>query len=96
MSSSDDIEDKKMPLMEHLVELRQRLLYSILAFIACFGVAYYFHQPIFNFLVQPLNEVFEGQSGRRMIFTAPTEAFFTYIKVAFFSACALSFPVVAN
>ncbi len=96
MSSTDDIEDKKMPLMEHLVELRTRLLYSIVAFIAAFGVAYYFHQPIFNFLVQPLNHVFEGQSGRRMIFTAPTEAFFTYIKVAFFTACALSFPVIAN
>lgn len=96
MSSTDDIDDKKMPLMEHLVELRTRLLYSIVAFIAAFGVAYYFHQPIFNFLVQPLNHVFEGQSGRRMIFTAPTEAFFTYIKVAFFTACALSFPVIAN
>lgn len=96
MSSTDDIEDKKMPLMEHLVELRTRLLYSIVAFIAAFGVAYYFHQPIFNFLVTPLNHVFEGQAGRRMIFTAPTEAFFTYIKVAFFTACALSFPVIAN
>ncbi len=96
MSSTDEIEDKKMPLMEHLVELRTRLLYSIVAFIAAFGVAYYFHQPIFNFLVTPLNHVFEGQAGRRMIFTAPTEAFFTYIKVAFFTACALSFPVVAN
>jgi len=96
LSSSDEIEDKKMPLMEHLVELRTRLLYSIVAFIAAFGVAYYFHQPIFNFLVTPLNHVFEGQAGRRMIFTAPTEAFFTYIKVAFFTACALSFPVVAN
>ncbi|MBL8655088.1 MAG: twin-arginine translocase subunit TatC [Alphaproteobacteria bacterium] len=85
-----------MPLMEHLVELRTRLLYSIVAFIAAFGVAYYFHQPIFNFLVTPLNHVFEGQAGRRMIFTAPTEAFFTYIKVAFFTACALSFPVIAN
>ena len=60
MSSTDDIEDKKMPLMEHLVELRTRLLYSIVAFIAAFGVAYYFHQPIFNFLVTPLNHVFEG------------------------------------
>jgi len=96
LSSTDDIDDKKMPLMEHLVELRTRLLYSIVAFIVAFGVAYYFHQPIFNFLVQPLNHVFEGQSGRRMIFTAPTEAFFTYIKVAFFTACALSFPVIAN
>ncbi len=96
MSKDADIDDKKMPLFEHLVELRQRLLYSILAFLGAFIVAYYFHQPIFNFLVEPLNRVFEGQEGRRMIFTAPTEAFFTYIKVAFFAACAISFPMVAN
>lgn len=96
MSKADDIDDKKMPLFEHLVELRQRLLYSILAFLGAFILAYYFHQPIFNFLVAPLNHIFEGQEGRRMIFTAPTEAFFTYIKVAFFTACAISFPMVAN
>lgn len=93
---AEDIDDKKMPLMEHLVELRQRLLYSIVAFFAAFIVAYQFHQPIFNFLVQPLNHVFEGQAGRRMIFTAPTEAFFTYIKVAFFAGICLSFPIIAN
>ncbi len=93
---AEDIDDKKMPLMEHLVELRQRLLYSIVAFFVAFIVAYQFHQPIFNFLVQPLNHVFEGQAGRRMIFTAPTEAFFTYIKVAFFAGICLSFPIIAN
>jgi sec-independent protein translocase protein TatC len=93
---AEDIDDKKMPLMEHLIELRQRLLYSIVAFFLAFIVAYQFHQPIFNFLVQPLNHVFEGQAGRRMIFTAPTEAFFTYIKVAFFAGICLSFPIIAN
>ena len=93
---AEDIDDKKMPLMEHLIELRQRLLYSIVAFFVAFIVAYQFHQPIFNFLVQPLNHVFEGQAGRRMIFTAPTEAFFTYIKVAFFTGICLSFPIIAN
>jgi len=93
---AEDIDDKKMPLMEHLIELRQRLLYSIVAFFVAFIVAYQFHQPIFNFLVQPLNHVFEGQAGRRMIFTAPTEAFFTYIKVAFFAGICLSFPIIAN
>ncbi len=92
----EDIDDKKMPLMEHLIELRQRLLYSIVAFFVAFIVAYQFHQPIFNFLVQPLNHVFEGQAGRRMIFTAPTEAFFTYIKVAFFAGICLSFPIISN
>ncbi|MBI3503694.1 MAG: twin-arginine translocase subunit TatC [Proteobacteria bacterium] len=85
-----------MPLLEHLVELRERLLYSILAFFGCFILAYYFHTEIFNFLVAPLQHVFDGQSGRRMIFTAPTEAFFTYIKVAFFTGVCLAFPVIAG
>jgi sec-independent protein translocase protein TatC len=93
---AEDLDDKKMPLIEHLVELRQRLLYSIVAFFICFAIAYYFHSEIFNFLVQPLNHVFDGQSGRRMIFTAPTEAFFTYIKVAFFTGVCLAFPIIAN
>ncbi len=93
---AEDLNDKKMPLLEHLVELRQRLLYSILAFFACFIIAYYFHTEIFNFLVAPLQHVFDGQSGRRMIFTAPTEAFFTYIKVAFFTGVCLAFPVIAG
>jgi len=93
---AEDLEDKKMPLLEHLVELRQRLLYSILAFFACFLLTYYFHTQIFNFLVDPLQQVFDGQSGRRMIFTAPTEAFFTYIKVAFFAGVCLAFPIIAS
>ncbi len=88
--------DKKMPLMEHLIELRQRLIYSVVAFLLCFLVAYYFSQNIFDFLLEPMKRVYEGQSGRRMIFTAPTEAFFTYLKVAFFTAVFFSFPVVAG
>ncbi|MGQ0662096.1 MAG: twin-arginine translocase subunit TatC [Pseudomonadota bacterium] len=85
-----------MPLLDHLVELRQRLIYSIVAFLICFLAAYFFSQAIFDFLTEPLKKVFEGQAGRRMIFTAPTEAFFTYLKVAFFSAVFVSFPVVAS
>lgn len=88
-------EDKKMPLMEHLIELRQRLIYSIVTFLACFLIAYFFSYQVFDFLVGPLKKVYEGQVGRRMIFTAPTEAFFTYVKVAFFSAVFVSFPVIA-
>ncbi len=94
--AEEQIDDKKMPLLDHLVELRQRLLYAILAFFACFIFAYYFHAEIFNFLVAPLQHVFDGQTGRRMIFTAPTEAFFTYIKVAFFTGAFLAFPIIAS
>jgi sec-independent protein translocase protein TatC len=94
---TDPVEDAKMPLMAHLIELRQRLIYSIAAFLICFLVSYYFAQPIFDFLVEPLRHVFAGKPDtHRLIFTAPTEAFFTYVKVAFFTAAFLSFPVVAS
>ena len=68
---SDPVEDHKMPLMDHLIELRRRLIYSIAGFLVCFIGAYYFAQPIFDFLVIPLQHVYEGQPGHRLIFTAP-------------------------
>lgn len=93
----EDEDDGKSPLMTHLVELRQRLIYSFAAllvmFFACYGVSGY----IYSFLAQPLADVLMSQEGggQRMIFTAPHEAFFTHIKVAFFAALFLSFPFVA-
>jgi len=94
---TDPVEDNKMPLMAHLIELRRRLIYSIAAFLICFCGAYYFAGPIFEFLVLPLQHVFAGKpEAHRLIFTAPTEAFFTYVKVAFFAAAFISFPVVAS
>ncbi len=95
-AATDPVDDHKMPLMSHLIELRQRLIYSIAGFLICFLVSYYFAQPIFDFLVHPLEQVYQGQSGRRMIYTAPTEAFFTYVKVAFFTAAFISFPLIAS
>ena len=87
-----DIDDTQAPLLEHLIELRRRLLYCVVAIVLCFGVSFYFAQPIFAFLVQPL--VHAGQS--KVIFTEIFEAFFVQVKVAFFAAMMLSFPVVAN
>jgi sec-independent protein translocase protein TatC len=94
----DIIDDKPMPLIEHLLELRTRLLWSIGAFIIAFGVCYYFSSQIYGFLARPLADVLQEQSGgeRRMIFTALYEAFFTYLKVAFFGATFLSFPMWAT
>jgi sec-independent protein translocase protein TatC len=97
LQTSDPVEEHKMPLMEHLVELRRRLIYSISAFLLCFLAAYHFAQPLFEFLVEPLRLVQEGQPGvHRLIFTAPTEAFFTYVKVGFFTAAFVAFPIIAS
>jgi sec-independent protein translocase protein TatC len=94
----DTIDDKPMPLIEHLMELRTRLLWSIGAFIICFAVCYYFSRQIYGFLAAPLADILSSQSGqeRRMIFTALYEAFFTYLKVAFFGAVFFSFPIWAT
>lgn len=94
--ADENPEDKKMPLIDHLIELRQRLLYSLLAFAVAFGIAFYFHRQIFNILARPLLATSSNEQLRTMIFTAPLEAFVTYIQVGFFAGCFLSFPIVAN
>ena len=86
----------KMPLSEHLAELRQRLLYSVLALFVGFFVCFYFASDIFNFLVAPLADMWADQPDRRLIFTALHEKFFTEIKVAFFAAACLAFPIMAS
>jgi sec-independent protein translocase protein TatC len=95
---NDTIDDKPMPLIDHLMELRTRLLWSIGAFIIAFAVCYYFSKPIYGFLAAPLADILAHQGGgdRRMIFTALYEAFFTYLKVAFFGAVFFSFPMWAT
>ena len=94
----DQIDDKPMPLIEHLMELRTRLMWSIGAFIIAFIVCYYFSKQIYGFLAAPLADILAQQGGgdRRMIFTALYEAFFTYLKVAFFGATFISFPMWAT
>jgi sec-independent protein translocase protein TatC len=94
-ADEDELEASRAPLIEHLIELRRRLLYSVLAFVLVFGVCLYFAEDIYGFLVQPLADVLKDQPGRRLIFTGLTEAMFTQIKVAFFAAVMLSFPAVA-
>jgi sec-independent protein translocase protein TatC len=85
-----------MPITDHLIELRRRLLYCLAAIIALFFVCYYFSPQIYNFLARPLAAVIAEHGGeRRMIFTGLHEAFFTYVKVAMFAALFLSFPVIA-
>ena len=94
--NEDNIEESKAPLLEHLIELRQRMIYSFASVIVLFFVSYYFAPTLYDFLVRPLADVLEGMGGnRRLIFTALHEAFFTYIKVAFFTALFLAFPFIS-
>jgi sec-independent protein translocase protein TatC len=85
----------RMPLMDHLIELRNRLVYAVAALFIAFLACYFVAEDIFNFLVRPLADIYAGQPGRRMIFTGLHETFFTYIKVAFFAGGFLSFPIIA-
>ena len=87
-----DIDDTRAPLMEHLIELRKRLLWSCAALAGAFAICLNFAEPIFAFLVQPLLRAGQG----KLIYTDIFEAFFVNLKVAFFSAIMLSFPVVAT
>jgi sec-independent protein translocase protein TatC len=87
-----DIDETKQPLLEHLIELRTRLLWSVLAIVLAFFLCFAFARPLFAILVQPL--VAAGQD--RVIFTAVFEAFFVQVRVAFFGALMLAFPVIAT
>ncbi len=90
------IEESKMPLLEHLIELRQRLLWSAVAVVVLFFACYAVSEQIYGFLVQPLADVFtETGRDRRLIFTALHEAFFTYVKVSFFAAIFIAFPFIS-
>ncbi|MYL96321.1 twin-arginine translocase subunit TatC [Novosphingobium sp. FGD1] len=90
-----DIDDTQAPLLDHLVELRGRLLRAFLAFAAAFAVCFYFSGDIFSFLVRPLTEAFPPGEGR-LIYTKLYEAFFVEVKIAMFAAFFVSFPVIAN
>ena len=93
---NEDVDNYKMPLLDHLIELRRRLLYCVVAVIGLFFVCYAFSVEIYGFLVQPLADILADKGGeRRMIYTALHEAFFTYIKVSFFAAMFIGFPLIA-
>jgi sec-independent protein translocase protein TatC len=92
MLDHDDI--MRQPLLAHLIELRRRFIYSLLAVIVGFAVSYGFAQQIYEFLVWPLAQATAGEH-RRLIYTGLTEAFVTYIKLALWMGCFIAFPVIA-
>lgn len=90
-----DIDESKAPLLDHLIELRQRLIYSLLAFFGMFVLCFVFARPIYNVLVWPFVRVV-GEDKAKLIATHFLEQLYTNIKLAVFGAAFLSFPVVAN
>ena len=92
--SHEDIEATKAPLMEHLVELRSRLIKALIAFFVMFALCFYFARDIYNILVQPFVWM-AGAENSKFIYTALLEYFITQLKLAMFGAAFLSFPVVA-
>lgn len=94
LSPNNDI---PKPVLDHLLELRKRFIYSILVFVALTAICYPFSDSIFQFLVQPLNDLLHAKGlDRKLIYTGLTEAFVTYLKIALFSGFFLSFPFIAT
>ena len=81
-------------LMGHLLELRKRLMWVILPMVVGTALCFGFVEPIYGFLVSPLAEAMGDSGSQRLIYTGLTEAFFTYMKVAFFAGIFLTFPVL--
>lgn len=94
-AEDQEVAQSEAPLMEHLVELRQRLIYSLVAIAVLFVVCFFFASQIFNILLGPFERAVGNVEDVELIYTAPQEFFFTQLKVALFSAIFLAFPVIA-
>ena len=85
----------EMSLIDHLTELRKRLLWSFLYIIIIFVICFYFASDLFAFLAKPLVDLMDTENGQGFIYTALQEAFFTELKIAFFFALFFSFPLIS-
>lgn len=95
-AKADEIDDKTAPLVEHLIELRTRILWSLAAFVGGLLVAFTVWNPIFNFLTKPICSALEANGQTcNLVLIKPQEGFFTAINISFFGAIVLSFPVIA-
>ncbi len=93
----DEIEDSAAPLIEHLAELRTRLIRAVVAFAVAMLLVFPFAETILEFLARPIAEVLRAQgSDPRLIFTAPQEKFFVLVRISVIGGFALSFPVIAH
>lgn len=95
MAQTNDIDQTKAPLLEHLIELRKRLLWCVVVIFGFFFICYAFAQDIYNILVIPYQIAVGKDAPITMIYTAPQEFFFTQLRLALFGALFLSFPIIA-
>ena len=93
--SEDDIEASKAPLIEHLIELRSRLVRALVAVAIAFVICFIFASDIFNILLVPYERAVANVSDIKLIYTAPQEFFFTQVKLGLFGAIFIAFPVIA-
>lgn len=95
-NKEDELEAGRMPLFDHLTELRNRLMWCLVSIILTFLACYQFKERIYDFLAHPLYVAMANEPGaHEMIYTGLTEAFFTYIKMSFWAAICVSFPIIA-
>ncbi|MCP4560252.1 MAG: twin-arginine translocase subunit TatC [Bosea sp.] len=92
----DEIEASRAPLIDHLIELRSRLIKSLIAFLIMFFVCFAFSTQIYNTLVLPYVWAAGSSANAQLIYTGPLELLFTHIKVAAFGAGFFAFPVIAT
>ena len=94
--SQDEIDASKAPLVEHLIELRRRLMWACDAIFAGFLLCFWFANDIYNILLHPYKQAVGFDTRIDMIYTAPQEFFFTQLKLSLFGAMFLAFPVIAS
>lgn len=97
-SDQDEVEGSSAPLLEHLTELRSRLIWAVLSLMASALICFLFAEPIYNILLRPLVRVAEierGDTDFRLIYTGPMEVFFAQLKLSLFAGVFLAFPAIA-
>jgi sec-independent protein translocase protein TatC len=95
MFKVEDLDESRAPLLDHLIELRTRVIRALLALAVGFAVCLYFADEILGLLIYPLKEAFPDGEGQ-LIFTKLPEVFFVELKVALFAGFMVSFPIIAN
>jgi sec-independent protein translocase protein TatC len=96
VTATDEIDASKAPLIDHLIELRTRLLWSIAGVVVAFVICIFFAKDIYNLLVLPYRWAAGKDAPIEMIYTAPQEYFFTQLRLALFGAIFLAFPIIAS